>query len=285
MCKYRWCGLQSYKIDRDVVLFDYFNVENLKKLSTHISKELLNSMYELSGYGNNCDNISKEIEYPFMNKTIVKVEGLNPKRIFNKNKYDIDLLMFLNSIGIDGFIRRAIRSSNYEGGAFVFEEIIIDKDIGFTFDYKDPLCWVNWKLRPELKNGFVLDSYSKFSFSENIENKNFKLINFWFDNAYKFEEINYPFVMIYDVYYFYNLNRKINRRDTKQKIVDMVNYYKNLKLLVLERCPDLRRDLKLPFISHESNIYIAGIDCKYSDDFIEIKCNYSKTLPKVYKVL
>jgi len=285
MCKYRWCGLQSYKIDRDVVLFDYFNVENLKKLSTRISKDLLNIMYELSGYGSNCYNIPVDIEYPFMNKTIVKVEGLNPKRVFNKNKYDIDLLMFLNGIGIDGFIRRAIQSSNYEGGAFVFEEMIIDKDIGFTFDYKDPLCWVNWKLRPELKNGFVLDSYSKFSFSENIENKNFKLINFWFDNVYKFEEINYSFVMIYDVYYFYNLNRKIDRRATKQKIVDMVNRYKNLKLLVLENCNNISEEINLPLISYNNKVLTLGTKCEYSNDYIEIKCNYSRYLPKVYKVL
>jgi hypothetical protein len=283
MSKIRWCGLQSYKINRDLILFDYFNVENLKNLSAVLSKELLDKVYKISGYGKKINSTRNMTIYPYMNKNIVEIEGINPGTVYDKNKYDAELLPILTKLGFDGFIRRVVKTSNY--GSNSIEELVANSSVEYLFDYDDPLCWVNWKLRPELKNGFLLDNVSGFSFSEYTENINFKLIYSWFDNIYYFKEINYPFVMIYEVCEFYNLNQKIDRRTNKQNIINMINSYKNLKLLILKNCSDVSDKINLPFISYYDRTLTMGIECKYSDDFIEIKCNYSKTLPRVYKVL
>ena len=70
----------------------------------------------------------------------------------------------------------------------------------------------------------------------------------------------------------------------------MVNNYTNLKLLILKNCwhdnvKEFSDKINLPFISYENKVLTMGTECSYSDEYTEIKCNYSKTLPKIYKVI
>ena len=180
-----WGSIVSFKLVEDLVLIDWFNKRNLKRLLTELAKArgrvadvgpLAFAIRQNTGLGlTEAQQVQKIAElYPGRDRIWYypadapirlaqntyhkcppyrRVAGLNPLGVMKKVHFaDIVLCeQFLSKAypAIDGYFRDTIRSSLDEEGVFVHEECVVKgsaQAAKLRVDYDDPVMWTNWGL-------------------------------------------------------------------------------------------------------------------------------------------
>jgi hypothetical protein len=278
-----WNLLVSFKVKQDIHLLDFFDVDNLNKLYDIANKigfnkfhengitkknfleefiminglnisftDQINYLYDKYKYTETLvytDEFDKDFNFNYCKSR--RIEGLNPiNGVFNNWVHDKSLfkLILSNLPKIDGFIRYPIKSSLEVNGKFTFEELVLKNGsllLKTFFDYDDPLCWVNWKIKG-LENvnykGFHINRRAtKFTVYRINDNENFNLVRFYFNNTYKPSQIsnnyllqnkfkqNGQIVLSYNIDFFKNINNDIN---TEANIYNIINLIKTLSAQV-----------------------------------------------------
>jgi len=223
--RFVWGGIISFKLKEDLILLDYFNKDNLKKILNEINKikdnkirdYLNNELKYLSGYN---ISLSQQIFYHY-NKyrwneiwlytkvifpkkfshfycdNINKIDGLNPiMKVKGTYKYDIILFDYIiNKLDfIDGVIKKQIFSSLELCGIYNNEELVI-KHISqknkLLYDLNNPLTWTNWNIKDltNYKGIEVSLPNSHFLYNTISNNYNFNLFKFITNNYQSYNDL------------------------------------------------------------------------------------------------
>jgi hypothetical protein len=266
-----WGSIVSLVASKDLYLIDYFDNNNLEKLITLLSsypnmpnidiKQIINMLIYSTGYN---ISLSEQLEYIIKNynwKAIniytddynkgfeyyycktKRVEGLNPIASLT-SIHNTEIMLFNVLLSkfpdIDGFIKPMINSTIDYGGKYYHEEILIKNSSIFNktqFDTKDPLCWVNWKIK-DLDNYAGLNlSYTitKFTSKNSIANENFVLIKYYNNNHLKYIPLKKKYILSFNVNKFINLNSAISYDMNLNNILDLIEHYKdNIEIITFQ---------------------------------------------------
>ncbi len=248
-----FCGINTYKVESDIILLDYFHPTNLKIMTNYINKinkNISESVQLYTGY-----NMSNEEQIRLIKNKISWTELWEfPEPIFDSGnirycKYDrryekdvnpvsqmkgllyTDKLLtkkifpdFLKKYNIDGILRKQV-TGRFEIYGLTIEEIIIPVQLlhqKLKLDVSHPFYWGNWKTKTFKipSDGFLLRG--SISGKDN-RNKYFRMIKFYFNNNNcNIRQItsnkNTISILSYNVHMFANINKQISFEDNKIKI-------------------------------------------------------------------
>ena len=209
-------GLVVFKIIDDIILFDYFDIDNIKiiikimndikpnnyleiidniKYQTGYDKTLNDQIIYLNKYKNNIFIYNKIMipKYNNVYKNIYYDNNLQPFRINYDISYlyYIDLKIFniiLNELpNIDGYIKKQLFSQLSPGGVYDYEELFIKPEIIIKksrIDKEDKLSWYklknnNFNLQINILPNIFL---TKRLHNKMSNNKNFKILKYYKKN-------------------------------------------------------------------------------------------------------
>jgi endonuclease/exonuclease/phosphatase family metal-dependent hydrolase len=256
-------GVVSFKCNKDVILIDWFNRDNLDKfiriLKNHHYDKFINALKLSTGhrmslsdhirglYNNKIvtkkwDNlyyytkptINKEYPYHYCNYR--KINGFNPILKIKMTFLLDDILMNIikKYKNIDGILRDSIQSKLEVGGIFIHEEALIKNRCiinKLKVNYNDQLHWENWGVKNiNIPSGGIILRYPiLWDISENIgaisPNKDFKIMKFYMENNMNDSRnvIRHLSILSYNIHGFVNLNASI---DIKTNITNILNFVK-----------------------------------------------------------
>lgn len=265
-----WGSIVSFELKQDLVLLDYFHLANLEKLLAEIeslsaefprgrsARDVVRAIRIATGYGlTPAEHLKILAElYPgwrglwFYTEPRLplrtslhchhrRVEGLNPLGAV-RDVHATDLSVFdvvlARHPGIDGLVRDSVLSQLDESGVFYHEEYLVKGSAQIAklaFDYRDPVCWVNWNIRgfTPPKEGLHLEySVKKFASSDRISpNSNFALARFYVENAPHLPPAadlpRPPLLFFYNVHSFASLNANVPEAATRRHIEQLIGRY------------------------------------------------------------
>jgi len=203
-----WGSIVSFRLEKDLVLLDYFNTANLERLVAEIdslkgefpssrpAKDVITTLRNATGFGlEPADHIRALAKtYPSWSSVWYYtepalpqntathcgprlVEGLNPIGAV-KDVHSTDLAIFdvvlARHPAIDGLVRDGIRSRLDESGVFYHEEYLVKgsaQTAKLRFDGDDPVCWTRWEFEgftPPKKGLHLEYTVKKFSSSNRV---------------------------------------------------------------------------------------------------------------------
>jgi endonuclease/exonuclease/phosphatase family metal-dependent hydrolase len=252
-----WGVIVAYRLDRDLILLDYFNVANLKKLMAEAvstlgekrGRNIVNEIKLVTGVGVNPTQQIKALfnlyphwphvwyytESKFPKATALhcrvrEVPGLNPMGAI-KGVHELDLHIFDSILSrhpsIDGLVRDGIRSKLDVNGIFYHEEYLIKGRTQLEkmrIDRKNPIHWTNWKLpfTPPAK-GILLTGWVTKS-TTRTPNTKFAQIIYHIDNAGNIDDIkpNPPQILSYNVHGFKSVEADSNPTQGLARVIELI---------------------------------------------------------------
>jgi endonuclease/exonuclease/phosphatase family metal-dependent hydrolase len=262
-----WGGISSYIISKKIILFDIFNINNIKQV-IKLSYKKINDKIErdkfikylkiFTGYDTSLKDqilfINKLVTYiklynkPYIQdydhhyKKFINIKGLNPfanHRTGDLKKYIVDVLFnyIFKNMNIDGIIFRPILSNFYFNGIYEQEEIAL-RPISFInnlkFDNNDKISWTKYNLINNLNfdniflNFYIGHSHLIYLQQKIHPNENFKLFIFYKDKEFKFNKINKKkYILSYNLHSFNNLSIYVDRKNNINNILNFIKFYIN----------------------------------------------------------
>lgn len=262
LAKDNFTGINVYKLKKDLIFLDYFEPSNLEIILNYAKKNKLDDLYNntiaYTGYKISKENQSNKLKkkhpswtdiwefenpllYPFtaIECAYSKIDDVNPTTIFNgvlhtDKKYLPDLISnLLMPNGIDGILRKQVKGTFQTYGVTPEELIITGSAIlSLKIDKTDPLYWENWN-HSSIHKDFVMSSFL------NGANKNFKIMDFYFNNINnKFYKIKSEFSIVsFNVHNFNSINGDINIVDNVINFIKMIKTL-NSTVLILQEFSD-----------------------------------------------
>ena len=270
-----WGSIVSFKVLEPIYLIDYFNEKNLNKMlklfeslpdstyGKYGKKRFIDTFKYASGYAVSLSNqilhlvnnykwkeiwlytedFNKGFEYNYCKSPILSY--VTPLGALT-NAHANDLVLFdqilKKYVKIDGLIRRTVSSKLDIGGKYYIEELLIKNKVilnKMKFDNKDPLCWVNWKIKglKDYSGIHIRYSVAKFTDTNRLcPNENFALIKFYTNNRLEDLELQKKrYILSYNVHNFNSLNSDVTYEDNVVNILKLINNnMKKIKIIVLQ---------------------------------------------------